>query len=202
MIKTKEDLLNTRVALFKGSALVERYLDLAEELGVKVVYSGTDICELAIKKEAAWLCINSKGDSVYHRERGDLADVDFSGKSPINYRELTFADFLPEEDVASEPKYKYENLITDSITELFGLFYKGELYSGVTGHKQIKTIEGLLAGHRDEDIYTREEVKWQDEVLSYSHSCDNRQLAKFVLDYPEDFLEAARIALKSTGELS
>lgn len=96
MIKTKEELLGTKIAFFEGSALVERYLNLAEELGVEVMCAGTDIYELAIENKSAWLCINSKGGSVYQRRDYDLADPDFSGKSPINYRELTLADFEPE----------------------------------------------------------------------------------------------------------
>ncbi|AUR94281.1 hypothetical protein NVP1193O_150 [Vibrio phage 1.193.O._10N.286.52.C6] len=193
MIKTKEDLLNTFIVNDKG-ILRDKYLALVFEITGCSFISPNNMAEYIMFDDDY-----TEGGAIEHATC--VAYVE-------GYRELTLADFEPEE-VIPESKYKYEKLITDSITELFGLFYEGELYSGITGHKQIKTIEGLLAAHSDEDIYTREEVKWQDVLSEYvvnhkdlTYSCNgNKHIKGFAWENDEDFLEAARIALKVTGEL-
>ena len=192
MIKTKEDLLNTFIR--NDGELAEKWVSIVGCRG------------LAAYHDSFYLAINQRQCVSYMPELDVFGGCGGDWLADNGYREITLADFepevTPEEEVVSEPKYKYEKLITDSITELFGLFYEGKLYSGITGHKQIKTIEGLLASHRDEDIYTREEVKWQDEVTIYAGDNKVNYLGYIISKYPDHFLEAARIALKSTGELS
>ncbi|AGN51503.1 hypothetical protein VPLG_00064 [Vibrio phage eugene 12A10] len=191
MIKTKEELLNTFI----------RNEGKLAEIWVKMTGCGG----MASWEESYYLCCGSNGRIMFMTEyihSGEQSSTVWFEKE--GYRELTLSDFEPEGWVVSESevKYKYTLVEIESIfdwkTQLDNkeLFYSSE-YLPINNEW---TLLKLLV-EDEHSIYTREEVKWQEEVLSYSHSCDNRHLAKFVLDYPEDFLEAARIALKSIGEI-
>ncbi len=198
VIPTKESLTGIKVRI-NDREQWDRMKELCESVGLE--YATWQLCDFTDNTQGFMCGWEGKFLASCNWYDDEDTSDEFANLREVQYEDLFGKDEKELIEVISAGKYKYEKLITDSITELFGLFYKGELYSGITGHKQIKTVEGLLTGHSDGDIYTREEVKWQDEVLSYSPSCDNRHLAKFVLDYPEHFLEAARIALRATGEL-
>lgn len=214
MIKTKEDLLNTRIRFKEGSALVEKYVSLAEYLGIRVTHSCMSIYEWAVNNKATWLCIDSKDKSVYYRLDKDIQDLDFSGNSPVNYRELTLEDFEPEEvqpAITSVTKYKY-TLVDKSPEEIYRAMLDGEVFYEEEGEvelrfdgvqfisKDLKTSVRVYIKSIPEDnqICIREEVKWQDEV---ENLLDSNGVADILKLTPEKFLEAARIALKATGEI-
>ncbi|CAH9012065.1 conserved hypothetical protein [Vibrio phage 277E43-1] len=124
-----------------------------------------------------------------------------------NFRELTMKDFLP-------PKTKtvYEK-VTESIFDLKEEFENGELYYSAAGQlfTQIKGIQPLIEGLYLGYVYREVEqpVSWQEEVIEFLKStkvdtsaftCDTWTI-RDVINTEEVFLEAARVALLTTGEL-
>ena len=158
----------------------------------------------------------------------DIKDEDCS-KEFYNLREVEYEDLfaveekeLPEPEVKPTPKYKY-TLVDKSPEEIYRAMLDGETFYEDNGEVELSfdgfqflskdTNNGaritLKCITNDNQICTREEIKWQNEVANYLNKCKSGvgflDVAvhcgnEFSLSN-EDFLEAARIALKATGEL-
>ena len=147
-----------------------------------------------------------------------------------NLREVQYGDLFVVEDAVSvevnpAAKYKY-TLVDKSPEEIYRAMLDGEVFYEHDGEVEVyfdedsflsrdtnngarKFIKGIT---NDNQICTREEVKWQDEVVYFLNhhtqgegfldaSLPDGKGKEFTLS-DEDFLEAARIALKAVGELS
>ncbi len=130
----------------------------------------------------------------------------------IGGTQLKLEDF-EEEPITSQ--WKYELIGDTSIFDLHKDLKAGNLYfqdhnqgnsDGMVQITDEDTLITLIAGQ--DTICRKVEVKWQDEVESYLLTCD-AGCGMFDILYgngnelalsDEDFLEAARIALRGVGE--
>lgn len=130
----------------------------------------------------------------------------------------------PLREISEEPNaknYKYVPVEVESIFDLRNMFEDGKLYfedanqgdgQGMVQLPDEGTLIILLAGQ--DPIYVRQEVTWQDEVLTYlqepsDEGFEEELPSKFRVDLMDksfhlvdsEFLEMCRVALRATGEL-
>ncbi|CAM0041180.1 hypothetical protein VPHK460_0040 [Vibrio phage K460] len=207
MIKTKEDLMNTYVKN-PCEALETLYLTTCEGFGIKWRL-GQQPTEL----QGYYRCfgVDKKTNSIC---------VDVEGT------ELTLADFEPEVVAASEvkptTKYKY-TLVDKSPEEIYRAMLDGEVFYlddcemfWEDGSFWLDKDGGTRVTNIDnsDQICTRKEVKWQDEVLDCLRmpsvdGFEEELPTKITVSFDgedfyltdSEFLEAARAALKATGEI-
>ncbi len=127
---------------------------------------------------------------VYKRPEPDSA--------PCNGKEVT-PHYWKDTEVDVESIFDLKEALEE------GKLLWGDFKQSVRDEHQLMTL--IIDG--EEQIYQRVEVKWQDEVEEYLQGCHSGQ-GMFDIVYgngnelalaDEDFLEAARIALRGTGEL-
>lgn len=211
MITCKEDLKGF-YALRSDKEVFELFMDKCEEFGitwadghlprgvkggeaVSVVFSVTS-CD----------CLGFGSELFYKNlDRKAITLVDFNEVSkPID----------DAKGIAS--KWKYVPVVGVSIFDLQEDLKAGNLYfqdhnqGNSDGMVQIENEIVLIELLATQNIIcSKVEVKWQDEVEEYLLTC-NAVCGMFDIQYgngnqlalaDEDFLEAARIALKATGEL-
>lgn len=164
----------------------------------------------------------------------DIAEeVDNTSEPYRNLREIDYHDIFKsdEEDVSkkqspsqkapsSQPKYRYVK-VDLSPADIYRAMLDGETFYIDEMKMRWKGDSFYLGDDRityiseDNEICRREEIKWQDEVISFiesggvsSEDCkDEHPVTISFYDGEswdltgEDFLEAARIALRAIGEL-
>lgn len=200
---TKEKLQNGYILNDKG-VLRQKFVDVAKFHGF-----GTDWMDGDINTLDGDICFIEPPNIVngYH---GHVSD-----QPKIFINQLTLEDFneSPKNDTGSVSKWKYTPIEIESIFDWKEALESGNLYHedgddvGKIG-SEWKLINILVEDKCQ--VYFREEIKWQDEVLDYLRnttgkisifSMESWVIRDVIKDNPEDFLEAARIALRSTGEL-
>lgn len=194
MLKTKEDLKGTFI-LTQDKELEKKYLTLCEELGVK------------------WVSGRKALEGIGEYRIIGTNTLDLSGmricSDPRGNRQLTLEDF---EDAQEEPentkvKHRYEKLISDSLSEVVELFKARKLYYNTESSASVDTHEDLINYWLAESLYTCEKIKWQEEVgvlfpwFEYSEQYDSVHLTTGGIISSESFLNAARTALRATGEI-
>jgi hypothetical protein len=207
---TKEGLLNTYIENDFGK-LRELYINACISAGFENHRGGETI---------NWYNLSFVGTCWSDWRIGQTRDI--SGKLEHN-RELTLADFEEEEEPKMETKYKY-TLVDMSPEEIYRAMLDGEVFyeNGGTiefdGIQFLRTLsnggrQAILGIENDNQICCREEIKWQDEVLSYlrKDSVDGFEIelpTAITLSFDDDFyltdsefLEMCRVALRATGEL-
>ena len=201
--------------------------------GIKVRINGREqwdrlkeLCESVGLEHANWSGCNFNNQTTTfmcgHKGRflatSEWEDDENTSEEFTNLREVLYEDVFSVEEKAKEEtmttcKYKYEKLITDSISELFELFTKDGLYAS-DSEDLITTVEELLEKHRNESIYTRQEVKWQEDLLDYlrmpsAEGFEEELPTRITVSFDDEafyltdteFLEAARVTLRATGEI-
>jgi len=190
----------------------DRLKELCEGVGLE--HATWDECDFN-SRTTAFMC-GHKGRFLAENQWEDNEDT---SEEFTNLREVLYEDVFVKEEKAKEEtmttcKYKYEKLITDSISELFELFTKDGLYAS-DSEDRITTVEELLEMHRNESIYTREEVQWQKDLLDYlrmpsAEGFEEELPTRITVSFDgedfyltdSEFLEAARVALRNIGELN
>lgn len=197
---TKEKLENGYILNDKGE-LLQKFVDAAEFHGFDTDWMDGKIGELI----SEYIFIDEK----------DTVDGGSSVHLHPLKKELTLEDFneATKNDTDSVSKWKYTPIEIESIFDWKEALESGNLYHedgddvGKIG-SEWKLINILVEDKCQ--VYFREEIKWQDEVLDYLRnttdkisifSMESWVIRDVIKDNPEDFLEAARIALRSTGEL-
>ena len=219
MIKTRKELRKTYI----------RNTGKLAEIWVKM----TDCGGMASWAESYYLCCGSNGEIMFmpkYTHLGEQSSIIWFENE--GYRELTLADFEPEStsepEVKPTPKYNYV-LVDKSPEEIYRAMLDGEVFYEHDGEVEVyfdgdsflsrdtnngarKFIKGIP---KDNQICTRKEVKWKDEVLDYLrmpsvNGFEEELPTKITVSFDgedfyltgSEFLEAARVALKATGELS
>lgn len=194
---TKEKLLNGYIKNDHGE-LRKKFVEAAEFHGFDTEWMGYDIKYLT-------------GDYVFIDEEGTV-DGGLWSHLPLPQEELTLNDFTesPKNDTGGVSKWKY-NLVNmeDCLFGLKDKYTNDKLYVLYEGeYLKVGNQTQLAEGFITNTLFTREEIKWQDEVSDYvlkegiPYSCDGRKHIKALSEYTdEQFLEICRIAMRSTGEL-
>ena len=197
---TKESLTGIKVRI-NGREQWDRMKGLCEGVGLK--HATWDSCNFDSNTTAFMCGHEGKFLATGHWEDTEETSEEFANLREVQYEDLFVVEEKEQEEVMTTGRYKYTTIEIESIfdwkTQLDNreLFYSSE-YLPINSEW---TLINLLVEDKHE-IYAREEVKWQKEVLSCLDGMGTMQLSNFIVNRPEDFLEAARIALKSTGELS
>lgn len=201
MIKTKEDLKGTFI-FTEDKVLELKYLKLCERLGIKWVSGMNALKGAGRYKYIGMSTLNSSAMMICNDPRGHL--------------QLTLSDF--EEEESYQPasiKYRYVEVAVESIFHMQEALNNGSLVFG----DQKKPVQNewslmklLVEGKHK--IYLKEEIKWQEEVLTYLkkpsvEGFEEELPSKFRVDYMDEgfhlvdseFLEMCRVALRATGEL-
>lgn len=189
---TKEKLQNGYILNDKG-VLRQKFVDVAKFHGFDTDWMDGVIGQLM-------------GEYIFIDEK-DIVDGGSSRYLHPLQKELTLEDFneSPKNDTGSVSKWKYKPIEIGEY--LFGLkdkYFNGELYVLYEGeHLKVENQTQLAEGYITNTLYTREEIKWGRDVLNY---LSNKGKCSYpvnglVHNSPEIFLEAARISLRSTGEL-
>ncbi len=197
---TKEELMNTYIVNDHGK-LREKYVNACLEAGIGYQSNVSGVSYYNLKYIGCTL--------EWYKEDRTLGQSDWR----IGGTQLKLEDF-EEEPITSQ--WKYEPIGDTSIFDLHKDLKAGNLYfqdhnqGNSDGMVQITdegTLITLIAGQML--ICRKVEVKWQDEVESYLLTCDSG-IGMLDIVYgngnelglsDEDFLEAARIALRGVGEL-
>lgn len=216
MIKTKEDLHHTFI---DGSCeeLKKKLLEKVKEFDLEVNPS-------AHKNVAIGINLAQVGKPSYFQVDHNGTHLEYY-RDLLKYRELTLEDFEEEgKEEVTPTKYKYIPVEVGSIFDLREMFENGKLYfrwlgnlekgSGGVGYDQITKEDMLICRYEEGRLLTREQVTWQDEVLSYlnkpsEEGFEEELPSKFRVDYMDgsfhlvdsEFLEMCRVALRATGEL-
>ena len=195
---TKEKLLNGYIKNDQDE-LRQKFVEAAEFHGFDLEWMEGDIRYLT-------------GECVFIDEQGTV-EGGFSHLLPPQ-EELTLEDFTeaPKKDTGGVSKWDYDPIDMEEC--LFGLKHKytnGELYILYEGeYLKVSNQTQLAEGFITNTLYTREEIKWQGEVTKHlnlriydvsAYPLGTWTVHDVINDCPEKFLEAARIALRSTGEL-
>lgn len=205
MIKCKEDLVGT-FTVNTGDGVASEYLSKCEDFDIRWLSGGrvTDF-----KPTARYIGVT---------EDFKLCQ---SFNLPAECKLITLKDFEeeePKQDKCLVSQYKYTPLEVESIFELKEHLEKGKLFYGKPDNmKKIQHEWGLMKVIVEDEfrIHLLEEVKWQDEVISYlSEDSDDSFVeelpSKIEVKFGEDdihylvdseFLEMCRVALRATGEL-
>ncbi len=212
---TKEELMNTYIVNDHGK-LREKYVNACLEAGYghQQGYDGS----------IAWYSLDYLSVNLKWVDRNHWG---FVGQCMVikhlAVKQLTLADFkgevsenLPCNDKGITSQWKYELIGDTSIFDLHKDLKAGNLYfqdhnqGNSNGMVQITDEGTLITLFADRTTICRKvEVKWQDEVESYLLTCDSG-IGMLDIVYgngnelglsDEDFLEAARIALRGVGEL-
>ncbi|AUR91475.1 hypothetical protein NVP1161O_033 [Vibrio phage 1.161.O._10N.261.48.C5] len=173
--------------------LRQKYVDAALHYGFNL--------PTRANKDVEWLDYTY----IYTETSGEVDTTNY----PPSGTELTLADFEPEE-VIPTTKYKY-TLVDKSPEEIYRAMLDGEVFYlddcemfWEDGSFWLDKDGGTRVTNIDnpDQICTRKEVKWQDEVslLSGFKVVEDKITIDRWIGH-EQFLEAARIALKSLGEL-
>lgn len=194
MITCKEDLIGF-YALRSDKEVFELFMDKCEKFGI--TWGTKDNVRNFKEGEAVTF-------GHYLRAAGFLG---FSSEAKLinsGLVKLTLSDFKPA-------RTEYVK-VTGSIFKLKAELEAGKLYHEILGSSGLVVIDDesvLIYELQNENVYRKREVKWQDEVEEYLLTC-NAGCGMFDIQYgngnqlalaDEDFLEAARIALKVLGEL-
>lgn len=192
MITCKEDLLNTFIINDKGS-LRDAYLCKLKEFGFEWYHQSGKPTQNHLN--AFEILVNTDNKIDWNVRVND-------GK--VSRKQLTLSDFKPA-------RTEYVKVI-GSIFKLKAELEAGELYHEILGSSELVVIDDesvLIYELQNENVYRKREITWQDEVEEYLLTC-NSGCGMFDIQYgngnqlslaDEDFLEAARIALKVLGEL-
>ena len=198
MIKCKEDLYGTYV-LVSDKEAAEIYVGLINKFGISEIKlrecnrEREDAIEV---HKAQWT--SSGWDASF--TKANSRDLDEGSKK------LTLSDLKPR------IRTKYEK-VTESIFDLRDEFERGELYCKHEHAREFTQVintqtlaQSLHGGYCFKKI--EKEIDWRKETKSYLRS-DNGAFKLYQLEamlgaiaeYPEQFLEMCRVALRANGEL-
>ncbi|AUR93474.1 hypothetical protein NVP1187O_161 [Vibrio phage 1.187.O._10N.286.49.F1] len=211
---TKESLTGIKVRI-NGRGQWGRMKELCESVGLELAtWSGCDFND----NTDCFMCGHEgKFIATSHWEETEDFVEEFTNLREVQYGDLFVVEEKEQEKGMVTGKYKYSPVSMD--TCLFSLkkyFESGDLF--VSGDcvefYPVENQTQLAEGFHTITLYTREEVKWQDEVLDYLRmpsvdGFEEELPTKITVSFDgedfyltdSEFLEAARVALKVTGEL-
>ena len=204
---TKESLTGIKVRI-NGREQWDRLKELCESVGLKhATWFGCDFDN----QDTAFVC----GYEGRFLATGHWEDTSETSEEFANLREVLYEDLFVVEEEEEEkeqekgmsiPKnnFRFVEIKNPSIFDLKDKLEAG-LLSTIDSHGRTVVMEDekqlIALLNSKSHLFFREEVKWQDEVEGYLKSKNCLQMANYILNDEDEFLEAARITLKSVGEL-